>query len=50
MYSPRIAPDLIPKIYQIAKERRLPMTKLVDLIIREKLERYQARKVGDNKR
>lgn len=39
MYSPKIAPDLIPRIYQTAKERRMPMTKLVDLILRQKLEK-----------
>ena len=41
MYSPKIAQDLIPKIYQIAKERSLPMTKLVDLILRESLEKLE---------
>jgi len=47
MYSPKIAPDLIPKIYRVAKERRLSMTKLVDLILRERLEKPFKRKVGE---
>lgn len=35
MYSPRIADDLIPKLYRMAKEKSKPMTKIVDDIIRE---------------
>ena len=49
MYSPKIAPDLIPKIYQVAKERRLSMTRLVDLILREKLEKSLKRKEGERR-
>ena len=37
MYSPKIKEDLIPKLYRIAKEEGLAMTKLVDQIIRDAL-------------
>ena len=39
MYSPKIAEELIPVLYHIAKARSLPMTRLVDRIIREALVR-----------
>lgn len=37
MYSPRISEDLIPKLYQKAKAKNLPMTKLVNQIISKSL-------------
>jgi len=37
MYSPKIEEDLITKLYQKAKVEGVPMTKLVDQIIREAL-------------
>lgn len=37
MYSPRIAEDLIPALYRIAKAREMPMTRLVDEILRKEL-------------
>ena len=37
MYSPKIKEDLITKLYQKAKVEGVPMTKLVDQIIREAL-------------
>lgn len=40
MYSPKITVDLIPTLYQIAREMRIPMTKLVNKFIREKIEDY----------
>ena len=47
MYSPKIKEDLIPKLYQIAKEKGVPMTELVDGIIREALEtEYQTDRKG----
>ena len=33
MYSPKILPDLIPRLYRKAKERGIPMTKLVNEIL-----------------
>ncbi len=37
MYSPKIEEDLVTKLYQKAKAEGVPMTKLVDQIIREAL-------------
>lgn len=34
MYSPKIREDLIPVLYQMGKEQRKPMTKVVDEILR----------------
>ena len=47
IYSPKIKEDLIPKLYRIAKKKGVPMTELVDGIIREALEtEYQADRKG----
>jgi len=35
MYSPKISEDLIPVLYREAKQQGVPMTKLVDVIIRK---------------
>jgi len=43
MYSPKIKEDLIPKLYKLARKRRIPMTKLVDNIIREALAKYETK-------
>ena len=37
MYSPKISDDLIPRLYRMAKDRKTPMTRLVDGIIRQAL-------------
>jgi len=37
MYSPKIKEDLVPELYRKAKAEGLPMTKLVDRIIRDAL-------------
>ena len=37
MYSPKIKEDLIPIIYTKAKEKKIPMTKLVNDILRDRL-------------
>ena len=37
MYSPKITQELIPILYQLARARGVPMTKLVDRIIGEAL-------------
>ena len=34
MYSPKISESLIPLLYQLAKERKMPMTRLVDEILK----------------
>jgi hypothetical protein len=41
MYSPKIREDLIPLLYKIAKEQEIPMTELVDRIIREEVSKYE---------
>ena len=37
MYSPKIADDLIPLLYREAKDKGVPMTRLVDAMIRQAL-------------
>ena len=37
MYSPKISEDLIPIIYDKAKENKMPMTKIVDELLRDGL-------------
>lgn len=37
MYSPEIAKDLIPILYRLGKEKKKPMTKIVDEILRPAL-------------
>ena len=51
MYSPRISGDLIPRLYQAAKAKRIPMTTLVNRILEKALnggDRFGARKIGPN--
>lgn len=38
MYSPKIDEALIPTLYRMAKEKQIPMTRLVNGIIRSALE------------
>lgn len=40
VYSPKISEDLIPLIYKIGKNENKPMTKVVDVFLRESIERY----------
>ena len=37
MYSPKIREELIPKLWRLARARRVPMTKLVNAFIEEAL-------------
>lgn len=42
MYSPKIAEDLIPLLYQLKQVRQKPMTQLVDEFLRPQLlKRYE---------
>jgi hypothetical protein len=41
MYSPEIAKDLIPILYRLGKEKKKPMTKIVDEILRPALKPEQ---------
>ena len=38
MYSPKIAEDLIPRIYQAAKARGMPMTKFINDILQRAID------------
>ncbi len=46
MYSPKIKPELIPRIYKIAKARGVRMTTLVNDVLRKALDEM---KVVENK-
>ena len=37
MYTPKISEELVPVLYRLAKERRMPMTRFVDGLIRQAL-------------
>ena len=37
MYSPKISEELVPVLYRLARDRRMPMTRLVNGILREAL-------------
>ena len=46
MYSPKIDEGLIPTLYRLAKERNVPMTRLVNEILREVLDESLEDPVG----
>jgi hypothetical protein len=48
MYSPKIKPDLVKKLYYISKEKGRPMTKVVDGIIREGIAKIEEKPVTYN--
>ena len=48
MYSPKISEELIPALYQRAKTMRMPMTKLVDILIRQALVTMERPQASDN--
>jgi hypothetical protein len=37
MYSPKISEELIPILYSLAKQRKIPMTRLIDELLQESL-------------
>jgi len=39
MYSPKIQEDLIPKLYQLKEKTGKPMTKIVDDLLRQEIEK-----------
>lgn len=41
MYSPKIKPELIPKLYRLGKRTGKPMTEIVDSIVREGIRRWK---------
>jgi hypothetical protein len=51
MYSPRIYQELIPSLYLLAKSKRIPMTQLVNRILKGYLDRVEKEKgEGTNER
>ena len=48
MYSPKIKEDLVAKLYQKAKVEGVPMTKLVDQILRDGLRRRRNKEGKEN--
>ena len=43
MYSPKISGELISKLYQLGKAYKKPMTKVVDEILRDYLNKVEIR-------
>lgn len=41
MYSPKISNDLIPRVYRIAKAKGVPMTRLVNQILKKGLDKME---------
>lgn len=39
MYSPRIAQDLVPQLYVVARAKKMAMTRLVNEMLRKSLNR-----------
>ncbi len=46
MYSPKINQELIPALYKIARLRKIPMTKLVNHIIKNHLSNHEMMEGG----
>ena len=44
MYSPKIKEELIPVLYQLAREMKIPMTRLVNSLIEKSLEAIERSK------
>ena len=44
MYSPKIKEDLIPVLYRLAREMKIPMTRLVNSLIEKSLEAIERSK------
>ena len=47
MYSPKIKERYIPILYRIARERRVPMTRVVNQVIEDYLTGYLAKKLSE---
>lgn len=50
MYSPKISEDLIPLLYRLRKEKKKPMTKIVDEILRSTLKPEKIEDIKDKDR
>ena len=49
MYSPKIKERFIPILYRIARERKTPMTRVVNEIIQDYLTDYLAGKLSERR-
>jgi len=49
MYSPRISEEFIPKLYQLSRLKKIPMTKLVNKIVEKYLEKNMEKQEDQNK-
>ncbi|MBI4595216.1 MAG: hypothetical protein HY730_02435 [Candidatus Tectomicrobia bacterium] len=49
MYSPMLSDDLIEKLYRIKEATKIPMTKLLDGIVRDALEDVEVEVYGGKK-
>ena len=49
MYSPKIAEDLIPVLYSLAKECKKPMTRVLDDILRKALVNHPINQTNETK-
>ncbi len=49
MYSPKIKPELVPRIYEIAKARGTHMTTLVIEVLRKALDGMEVTETESNK-
>jgi len=47
MYSPKIKERFVPILYRIAKEKKMPMTRVVNQIIRDYLTDHFAKKLSE---
>ena len=50
MYSPKIKERFIPILYRIGKERRIPMTRVVNEIVADYLTNHLANSLSQKKR
>lgn len=41
MYSPKIAEELIPHLYRIAKAQQIPMTRLVNGVFKQYIKEHE---------
>jgi hypothetical protein len=50
MYSPKIEERFIPILYRIAKEKKIPMTRVVNDIVVDYLSNHLAHKLSERER
>ena len=45
MYSPKINEEIIPELYKLAKEKRIPITRLTDTLLADALEKETGNRI-----